>query len=91
MKYIIGAVLIWNLITFLMMGLDKYFAKKEKRRIAETTLIGSAFVLGGIGTFIGMYAFRHKTKTAKFLILVPLSIVINIVAFVGLYTIFSPK
>lgn len=91
MKYIIEAIFVWNLITFIMMGLDKYFAIHEKRRIAEKTLIGSAFALGGIGVFAGMHVFRHKTKKAKFIILVPISIVINLVAYVGLYTIICGK
>ena len=29
------------------------FAKKQKRRISEATLLGSAFVFGGIGSIIG--------------------------------------
>ena len=34
MKYVIIAIVIWNVINFAMMGLDKQFAKKKKRRIS---------------------------------------------------------
>ena len=91
MKYIIITLIIWNIITFAMMGIDKLKAIRGKKRISEATLIGTAFLLGGIGSLLGMVIFHHKTRKAKFLIMIPLSVVINIVAFVGIYTIFSPN
>ncbi len=91
MKYIIWTIVIWNFITFIMIGMDKYFAIRSKRRISEMTLIGCSFALGGIGVFAGMHTFRHKTRKARFIILVPISIVINAVAYVGIYTIFATK
>ena len=81
-------LLAWNLITFFMMGIDKLLAKKDKRRISEATLLGCAFFFGGFGVCAGMYVWRHKTRKKKFLFLVPLSIIINVVAYVGLHTIF---
>jgi len=72
--YIIGI----NLISFLFMGYDKYLAIHKKWRISEMTLLGMAFLGGCLGTLIGMIVFHHKTKKLKFIILVPLFLIINI-------------
>ena len=48
-----------NIITFLVMGLDKWKAKHGSWRIQEATLF--TLVLFG-----GMIVFHHKTKKAKF-------------------------
>ena len=39
MKLLIVMMVVWNLITFSMMGIDKHRAKKDKPRIREKTLI----------------------------------------------------
>lgn len=73
-------IMVWNIITFTLYGLDKQFAKKHMYRISEKTLIASSLALGGVGAFAGMKLFRHKTKHTKFKIIVPLSAVITITA-----------
>jgi len=82
MEYILWIALaflvLWNIITFVLYGIDKSKAKNNKWRISEATLILCAFLMGGIGSFLGMRIFRHKTKHMKFMILVPLAIVINV-------------
>lgn len=72
---IIYLVLI-NLMSFIMFGIDKYKAKKRKWRIPEMSLLMSAALGGGLGGFIGMKLFRHKTKHMKFTVLVPLFLVL---------------
>ncbi|MCI8609980.1 MAG: DUF1294 domain-containing protein [Firmicutes bacterium] len=84
MKLLILLMVIWNLITFFMMGLDKWKAKKEKQRIPERTLIECSFIMGAIGIGAGMLAFHHKTRKLKFQILVPLSLVVNGLVIYGL-------
>lgn len=77
--YQIGiGLLIWNIVTFGLYGLDKYRAKKNQWRVKEGTLLTVAFLMGGIGSFLGMLFFRHKTQKLKFKLLVPLAIVANI-------------
>lgn len=61
------------------MGIDKHKAKQGQWRISENTLITSAFLMGGIGATMGGYVFRHKTKKTKFRILLPVSIIFNII------------
>ena len=55
-------LLIVNLAAFLMMGLDKGRARKEKWRIPEKTLFLPVVLGGALGGVIGMRVFRHKTK-----------------------------
>lgn len=64
-------LLIVNVVTFCMYGLDKLKAKKGKRRIPEKTLMWSAAVGGSIGAICGMFLFRHKTLHKKFRIGLP--------------------
>lgn len=58
---------------------DKRRAKKNLWRIPEAALIGAAALGGSIGTLIGMYAVRHKTKHPKFTLGVPLILAIQLV------------
>lgn len=65
-------LLVINLIAFAMMGIDKCLARKRAWRISEKTLFLPAFLGGGIGGWIGMMYFRHKTKHPKFTVGYPL-------------------
>ena len=69
---------IWNGIVFLLYGMDKRHAKQGRWRTSENTLLVSAIFMGGIGAFLGMRVFHHKTKHLKFIIGVPLAAVLNI-------------
>ncbi len=72
---------VWNIIVFSMYGIDKRKSKLNKWRISEKTLIISAIFMGGLGAYLGMKTFHHKTKHMKFKIGIPLSLVINIAVF----------
>ena len=78
MKLLILLMVLWNLITFAMMGVDKAKAKKNKQRISEKTLILSSFIMGAFGIAAGALVFHHKTRKIKFQILIPMSIIVNI-------------
>lgn len=69
----------WNIIVFLLYGIDKYKAVKNKWRISEKVLLICAVLMGGIGAYLGMRAFRHKTKKPIFKIFVPILAVLNLV------------
>ena len=60
--FIIGIFILWNIVTFSLMGIDKKKARKNQYRIPEKTLIVSAIVFGALGATFGMKIFRHKTK-----------------------------
>lgn len=74
-------LIILNIITFLIMGIDKYLAIKKKYRISEFHLITLTLFGGSVGSLLGMIIFRHKTKKMKFLIIIPLSIIIHILIY----------
>ena len=79
--YIFYFLIIWNIIVFVLYGLDKRKAKAHKYRISEKILILSSFLFGAIGAALGMNIFRHKTKHTKFKILIPVSLLFNCVCF----------
>lgn len=64
-------VAVMSLIAFAAFGLDKYKAKTDKWRTPEKTLFLLAIIGGGIGAFLGMQIFRHKTKHTQFVIGIP--------------------
>ena len=59
---LIPIFLIISLITFILYGVDKRRAVKDKWRIPERVLLSFSLLGGGIGGALGMRVFRHKTK-----------------------------
>lgn len=79
--YVLGLVIyffIINLFAISLMKYDKVKAINNQYRVNEKTLFLIALILGGIGIYIGMYLFRHKTKHVKFTVGIPLIIILNI-------------
>ena len=86
MKIFLVFYIIINLVTFILYGADKAKAKKGKWRIPEKTLLLFAACFGGLGAFLGMKVFRHKTKHTSFRILVPVCMIIQFILIaVGAY------
>ena len=75
MKYLILYFLIINALGFLLMLVDKHKARKNKWRIPEATLMGVAALGGSIGSLLGMYTARHKTRHLKFTVGIPLILI----------------
>ncbi|HEM3623753.1 DUF1294 domain-containing protein [Streptococcus suis] len=59
-------LMIWNLVVFLVYGLDKGKARKDSYRISEKTLLLITYVGGGLGAWAGGTHFRHKTQKKYF-------------------------
>ena len=76
MKIINLYLIIINISSLLLMGIDKILAIKKKRRNSEHTLKTISFFGGSNGTLLGMLIFRHKIRKPKFYKLVPLFIII---------------
>jgi uncharacterized membrane protein YsdA (DUF1294 family) len=81
-RYLIIYVLVINIIGFFIMGIDKYKAKKGYWRTPEKTLFTITLLGGGVGTIVGMYLFRHKTKKLKFTIGFPTILIAEIAIFI---------
>ena len=75
MIYAAAYLLIINLVTFAVYGIDKRRARQGRWRIQESTLLLLA-VAGG--TLAGMFGFHHKTKHLKFMAGVPLILFLQI-------------
>ncbi len=67
-----------NIIAFTAYGIDKALAKAGKWRISEAALIWLAVLGGSAGALSGMFIFHHKTKKKKFLISIPLILLLHI-------------
>ena len=80
MKIFLVFYAIMTAITFVLYGVDKSKAKKGRWRIPEKTLLLFAACCGGLGAFLGMKIFRHKTKHTSFKILVPVFMIIQFIA-----------
>ncbi len=61
-----------NILAFLVFGLDKRKARKDRWRVPEATLLLLAVIGGSAGALLGMVVFRHKTRHNKFRIGLPL-------------------
>lgn len=54
-----------NIINFILYGVDKFRAKNNSWRIREKTLL-TLSIFAGVGGFLGMEIFNHKTRERKF-------------------------
>lgn len=74
---VIAYLVILNLIGIIVMGADKSRAKRKAWRIPEKSLFLVSILGGSIGTWAGMYLFRHKTKHWYFVIGMPLILILQ--------------
>ncbi len=86
-RFLLIALAAVNLFAFVLYGVDKRKAKRDAWRIRESTLLLVAAMGGSLGALLGMELFRHKTKHAKFRVLVPLFLVLHVA--LGIYIIKS--
>ena len=86
MNIILYYLLAVNIATFLLYGVDKYKAKKNKWRISEATLLTTAAIGGTIGAWAGMRLWHHKTMHKKFKYGIPVIIIMHIALVTYLHT-----
>jgi len=88
MKYFLIYLLIINALGFILMLVDKHKARKNKWRIPEATLMIVAALGGSVGSLLGMYLVRHKTKHPKFFIGIPVILVLQVAAAIAVWYFF---
>ena len=86
MEEIICYLFAVNIATFLLYGVDKYKAKKNKWRISEARLLTMAAIGGSIGAWAGMRLWHHKTMHKKFKYGIPVIIMMQIALVTYLHT-----
>ena len=69
-----------SLMTAAITAIDKYKAKKGAFRISEATLFFMAAVGGALAEYMTMRLIRHKTLHKRFMIGLPLIIILQIIA-----------
>ena len=67
-----------NVLTFFTYWIDKWKAKKSKRRIREAALLGLAVLGGSIGAWLGMKVWHHKAMHKKFKYGIPAIIIVQL-------------
>ncbi len=72
-------LVIINVLTFIIYGLDKLKAKRGDWRIPEATLLLLAVIGGSVGAKLAMELFHHKTLHKKFKYGIPAIIIIQVV------------
>ncbi|MCI9314010.1 MAG: DUF1294 domain-containing protein [Lachnospiraceae bacterium] len=75
-----------NLLSFVVMGVDKYKARKRAWRIPESTLFVLALIGGSVGSIAGMHLFRHKTRHWYFLYGMPAILILQVIIVIALMT-----
>lgn len=79
MRILMYYLIVVNVITWIIYGLDKWKARNGKQRIPERTLLLFTAAGGSAGAVAGMLMFRHKTRKAKFVVAVPVLLVVHCV------------
>jgi len=79
LHFVLLYLVIINVLTFIIYGLDKLKAKRGGWRIPEATLLLLAVVGGSVGAKIAMELFHHKTLHKKFRYGIPTIIIIQLV------------
>lgn len=84
---IIIYLVIINIITFFLYGVDKWKAQRSHWRVPESVLLGMAAIGGSVGAWLGMCAWRHKTQHAKFRYGVPIILIAQVALLVWIFMI----
>ena len=77
-KLLIAYLLIMNIAGIIIMAVDKSKARHHAWRIPEKSLFLVSLLGGSLGTWAGMYIFRHKTKHWYFVIGMPAICVLHV-------------
>jgi len=72
-------LVIVNIAALILFGVDKARAVHHRWRIPEATLFLSALIGGGIGAWVGMYLFHHKTRKWYFVVGIPAIVIVEAV------------
>lgn len=69
-----------NVLAFALMGIDKAKARRGAWRIPEKALFLAAALGGSLGALLGMCAFRHKTRHLRFVLGLPVILLLQLTA-----------
>lgn len=85
---IVAYVIFMNVVSFIVMGIDKRKARKRAFRVPEATLFVLALIGGSLGSIVGMHLFHHKTRHWYFLYGMPVILALQVILILAV--VFSP-
>ena len=65
-------------VSIIMTVYDKWAAKRKKRRVPEGTLLSLGIVGGAAAMYLTMKMIRHKKKKKKFMVGLPIEILLHV-------------
>ena len=71
-------ILVLNIISAIVCITDKHRAKTGGYRVPESTLFTLCLMGGSVGMYLTMKSIRHKTRHKRFMIGIPLIIILQI-------------
>ena len=75
-------LLIVNVATFVIYGIDKWKARHDLWRVPESVLIFLAIIGGSIAALLAMKTFHHKTQKNKFAFGIPIILFLQLAALI---------
>lgn len=77
---LLGVFSLINIVAFSIIAYDKRLSRQggDIERIPEGMIFFMAAAFGGVGVYLGMLAFRHKTRKWYFQMGIPLLIIQNL-------------
>ena len=79
MKFLFIYLIFINILALIFTVSDKHRAIKHKRRISEFTLMLISALGGSVTMLVTMLIIRHKTRHIKFMLGIPLIILIQLI------------
>lgn len=78
-KIILIYIAVISLISIIVCIYDKIVSKKNRveLRVPEKTLLSLSFIGGAVAMYLTMQMIRHKTKHAKFMIGIPIIMILH--------------
>ncbi len=83
--WLAGYCVLMSLVSFIQFGVDKRRARRRQWRIPEKVLFMTAMAGGSPGAILGMAVFHHKTLHTSFRVGLPMILILQICACVGIY------
>ena len=78
LKLLLIYIGVMSLLTVIITVYDKIAAKAGKWRIPEATILLTGLFGGAFAEFVTMQIIRHKTQHRKFMIVLPLEIILHV-------------
>lgn len=78
MKIVLFYISVMWLASVMMTVYDKIAAMKDGRRVSEKSLLLTGLCGGALAMYLTMLLINHKTRHAKFMVLLPLEVILHI-------------